>query len=186
MFVSKSKNRSGSISVRVMEKRDGRNVLIRSFGASTDEEEVACMMAAAEEYVLRKTGRFYNLFNPVPQVSIDEFLSLLSNSQISVIGPELVFGQLYDKIGFGQINDEMFRHLVISRLASPGSKLHTVDYLLRYRGVSYDINKMYRHLDKLCLRRPKDGATSLKDMVEQVTYKHCLAVGRRFVGGGVL
>jgi len=139
-----------------MEKRRGRNVVVRSFGASSDEDEVACMMAAAKEYVLRKMGRYYNLFNPVPQVTIDEFMSGLSNSQVSVIGPELIFGQLYDLIGFDKIDDEMFRHLVISRLASPGSKLHTADYLLRYRGVSCDVSKIYRHLDKLCVREPND------------------------------
>ena len=177
MFVSKSRNKSGTISVRVMEKRRGRNVVVRSFGASSDEDEVACMMAAAKEYVLRKMGRYYNLFNPVPQVTIDEFMSGLSNSQVSVIGPELIFGQLYDLIGFDKIDDEMFRHLVISRLASPGSKLHTADYLLRYRGVSCDVSKIYRHLDKLCVREPNDDGAGLKDAVEQVTFQHCLAAG---------
>jgi len=182
MFVSKSKNRSGSISVRVMEKRRGRNVVVKSFGASKDEGEVGRMVSAAEEYVKRQTGRFYTLFNPVPQVSIGDFLASLSNSQVSVIGPELIFGRLYDRIGFGEIGDEMFRHLVISRLASPGSKLYTADYLLRYRGVSCDVNRIYRHLDKLCLRRPDIAGTSgLKDAVERVTYRHCLSAG----GGAV-
>lgn len=40
----------------------------------------------------------------------------------------------------------------MSRLVAPGSKLETVDYLWRYNGVSYDVSKVYRYLDKLCDR----------------------------------
>ena len=66
------------------------------------------------------------------------------------------------------IEEDLFRHLVISRLAFPLSKLKTVDYLYRYQGVSIDIDSVYRFLDKL-------NAT-LKDRVEQITYNHTLKV----------
>ena len=43
-----------------------------------------------------------------------------------MIGPELVFGALYDKIGYNSIRNDLFRHLVITRLFNPGSKLKTI------------------------------------------------------------
>lgn len=172
MFVRKKPNKSGTTSVHVVEKRNGRYCVVKSFGASKDSMEIERMCGEAAIYVKKATGTFYDLFNPVPGVSIEEFLSGISNAQVSVIGPELVFGRLYDKVGFGGIGDELFRHLVISRLFSPGSKLKTADYLQRYQGVSYDVNKIYRYLDKLCLRETSSGASGIKDEVERVTFRH--------------
>ena len=172
MFVSKSKNKSGSTSVRVMEKRGRRNVVVKSFGASKDATEIERLCRDAELYVRKRSGTLYDLFNPIPQLGIEEFIAGLSNAQISVIGPELIFGSLFDKIGFNAIGDAMFRHLVISRLFSPGSKLKTVDYLLRYQGVAYDVSKIYRYLDKLCLRETKAGYSGIKDKVEQITFEN--------------
>lgn len=178
MFVRKKPNKSGSTSVQVVEKRDGRYRVVKSFGSSKEEAEINQMCKDAELYIRKATGTLYDLFNPVPQHSIEDFLSNIGNAQISVVGPELVFGKLYDKIGFGDIGDVLFRHLVISRLFSPGSKLKTVDYLYRYQGVSYDVNKVYRYLDKLCLREATSCTSGIKDEVERITFRHSkLSVG---------
>ena len=52
---------------------------------------------------------------------------------------KLVFGTLFDRIGYNAISNEMFRNIVICRLFNPGSKLETVDYLERYLHVSYSV-----------------------------------------------
>lgn len=91
---------------------------------------------------------------------IENFLKGLTNAQIHTIGPELIFGALFDKIGFGAIKEELFRHLVITRLVYPVSKLKTVDYLYRYQGVTVEVDTIYRFLDKLRDR--------YKDKVEQI------------------
>lgn len=172
MFLSKSINKSGSTSVRVMEKQGRRNVVVKSFGASKDPTEIGRLVREAELFIKKRTGTFYDLFNPAPQPGIAEFIAGLSNAQVSVVGPELIFGRLYDKVGFCSIKEDIFRHLVVSRLFSPGSKLKTVDYLMRYQGISYDVSKIYRYLDKLCLRTPDEGSTGIKDEVERVTFEH--------------
>ncbi len=64
------------------------------------------------------------------------------------------------------IKEELFRHLVIARLAFPLSKLNTIEYLYRYEGVMLDIDKVYRFLDKL--------HHSLKERVEQIVFVHTL------------
>ncbi|MFZ2792132.1 MAG: transposase, partial [Bacteroidales bacterium] len=68
----------------------------------------------------------------------------LSNSNIQTVGPEIIFGKIYDHIGFNKIGEDLFRHLVISRIAFPLSKLKTIDYLFRYQGVSLEIDTVYR------------------------------------------
>lgn len=173
MFVNRSKNKSGTVSVRVLQKRGRNNILVKSFGSSRDEKEIERMVEQARIYIQQQTGTFYHLFNQPPELSIDDFIGDLSNSQISVDGPEVIFGKLFDYIGYGEIGG-LFRPLVLSRLVAPGSKLKTVDYLWRYNGVSYDINKVYRYLDKLCDR--DKNKTDIKDRVEQITFAHSATV----------
>ena len=85
---------------------------------------------------------------------------------------ELIFGTLYDRMGYGHICNELFRHLVITRLFNPGSKLKAIDYLLRYQDVACDISKIYLFLDNLCFRKEADrenagdGKTDIKKQVE--------------------
>ena len=64
-------------------------------------------------------------------------------------GPELILGKLFDEIGFNQVPDAVFRHLVLSRLVFPLSKLKTSEYLLRYHQVEVTTGQIYRYLDKL-------------------------------------
>lgn len=173
MFVNRSKNKSGTISVRVLQKRGRNNVLIKSFGSSKDEKEIERMVEQAKEFIQRQTGTYYHLFNQPAEQRIDDFVYNLSNSQISVDGTEAIFGRLFDHVGYGEIGG-LFRPLVLSRLVAPGSKLKTVDYLWRYNGVPYDISKVYRYLDKLCDRNP--NTPDIKDRIEQITFAHSATV----------
>ncbi|MBS1738567.1 MAG: IS1634 family transposase [Bacteroidetes bacterium] len=69
--------------------------------------------------------------------------------QLRLAGPELLLGKIFEEIGFNAINDELFRHLVITRLVYPVSKLKTADYLAKYKGVQLSVYRIYRYLDKL-------------------------------------
>ena len=60
-------------------------------------------------------------------ISVAQLTRRRSNDQISVVGPEVVFGKLFDYVGYGEIGG-LFRPLVLSRLVAPGSKLKTVDF----------------------------------------------------------
>ena len=88
----------------------------------------------------------------------------LQNASIRTVGPEIIFGKIYDHIGFSAIKEKLFRHLTIARLAFPLSKLKTVEYLYRYQGVVLDIDAIYRFLDKL--------NSELKEQVEQIAFRH--------------
>ena len=103
---------------------------------------------------------------------VSDFMSSLSNSQVRVYGPELVYGSLYDQIGYNAIGDEMFRYLVVCRLFNPGSKLKTIDYLQRYLHVSVSRHKLYSFIDRLS---PAEGS-GIKHKVEQISYAQTLKV----------
>lgn len=81
------------------------------------------------------------------QQFIDQFTQGIQ--KLSLVGPELLLGKIFDEIGFNIIEDDLFRHLVITRLVYPVSKLKTVDYLIKYKAVKLSVYSVYRYLDKL-------------------------------------
>lgn len=168
VFVREKKNKSGTVSVQIIDKSSGSYRVVQTIGSSSDPEEIAYLRKKAYTTIPTLIG----------QTSIDfwsdstkEFVSNLKRvktSQVQVDGPERVFGKIFDDIGFGKIKEELFRHLVITRLIAPGSKLKTVDYLERYKGISIDISKVYRFMDTL--------HKSLKEQVEQIAFDYTKAV----------
>lgn len=156
--------------------------MIKSFGAGRTKAEVVRLEEKARQHLRGLKGLNLSLFEDEDEIKLEDFLSTISNSQIQVICPELIFGTLYDRMGYGQIDNEMFRHLVVTRLFSPGSKLKSIDYLFRYQGITYDINRIYRFLDNLCFREDEGSTSStkgkaeLKNQVEDISYSNTLRV----------
>lgn len=172
MFIRKKKNKSGSQSVQIISKAGGKYKVITTVGSGKTEQELQKLVFLAQEELDCLTAQS-KLFVSEKDVSIEAIFAALSNSSIRTVGPELIFGKIYDHIGFNQIEEDLFRHLVISRLAFPLSKLKTVDYLYRYQGVNISISSVYRFLDKLNER--------LKKEVEQISFKHT----KEILGGHV-
>ena len=163
MFIRKKQNKSGSLSVQIISKAGGKYKVIKSIGCGKTEQEVQKLLFIAREELERMKGQT-KLFVSQKDTSIEAVFASLSNSSIRTVGPELIFGKIYDHIGFNQIQEELFRHLVISRLSFPLSKLKTVDYLYRYRGTNVSVSSVYRFLDKL--------NDKLKDQIEQISFTY--------------
>ena len=159
------------MSVQVIDKSTGKYRVIKSFGTGRTESEVSKLASQARRFMREYQGLTNSLFSDRDDLFLDEFISRLSNSQLQVIGPELIFGSLYDKIGYNRISDDLFRHLVITRLFHPGSKLRTCDYLYRYQGISCNVYKIYRFLDRLCHKKKSDEV-EIKTVVEHITWQH--------------
>jgi len=167
VFIRKKKQRSGRISVQVIDKSSGRSRVLKTIGSSHDPDEVELLVAEGKRWIAEYGGQ--TLLELMPQEDIvlrRQFRS--SIRQVQLLGPELVLGQIFDEIGFGAVGEELFRHLVLARLVFPGSKLKTVDYLQRYQGITIDVDRIYRYLDKL--------HQSQMDAVEEICFKHSKAV----------
>ena len=167
MFIRRKKNKSGSTSVQIISKSNGKYKVIKSIGSNHDNKEVQSLISSANQEIERIKNQ-PKLFGLESDKLTERIFSELSNASIRTVGPELVFGRIYDSIGFEAINEELFRHLVIARLAYPLSKLKTVDYLYRYQGISLDIDQVYRFLDKL--------SGKLKLQVEEIAFAHTLKI----------
>jgi hypothetical protein len=163
MFIRKNKNRKGGFSIQIVQKVQGKYKLIKTIGTGNNLQKVEFLFRKARQELYHLNGT-QTLFPRKEDALIESFLQNLHNAQIQIIGPELVFGKIYDRIGFGAIASGLFRHLVITRLYQPGSKLKTIDYLLRFQGVHKTSDEIYRFLDRL--------SSELKDEVEQIAFAH--------------
>ncbi|NQU55471.1 MAG: IS1634 family transposase [Bacteroidetes bacterium] len=97
----------------------------------------------------------------------------LSNDDIKVVGPELVFGKIFSHIGFNSIPDELFKDLTISRITHPGSKLKLAEYLQENGKKDISVDNIYRFLDKL--------STKYKYQVEDISF----AYTKKILGGTI-
>lgn len=169
VFYRAKRNKSGSISIQVLAKRSGTNVLIKTIGSAKDPERIEQLKLDAQAFIDHQFGQVsLDLASEGP----DWFDAIFEKIEaVRLLGPELLLGNIFDEIGFGQVPDQLFRHLVISRIMYPGSKLRTVRYLEEYQGTTYNIDQLYRYLDKLHSKQ--------KELVERISFEHT----REVLGG---
>jgi transposase len=172
MYIRKKLNPSGSVSVQVIQKINGKNKILRILGSATTQQEIDNLVNLARQEIENISGQ-PKLFKSESDEAIEQAFTALNNASIRTLGPEIIFGKIYDHIGFGVIKEDIFRHLVIARMAFPLSKLKTIDYLYRYQGRWLDIDAVYRFLDKL--------NDKLKPQVEQIAFEHT----KKVLGGKI-
>lgn len=163
MFLRRLINRSGSTSVQIILKSRGRYKVLKTIGTNSNEQEIQKLWYRGQQELeyLKLQGE---LFISKQDLLVEQTFATLMNKNIRTVGPELVFGKIYDHMGFNAIKEDLLRHLVIARLAFPLSKLKTIEYLYRYQQVRLDIDAIYRFLDKL--------NSKLKDQAEQIAFAH--------------
>lgn len=163
MFVRKKHNKSGSISVQLISKSNGKYKVVKTIGSSKIEQEIEklCFLGKQE---LERISIQPKLFVSENDTIIERVFDSLQNAHVRTIGPEIIFGKIFDHIGFGAIEEDLFKHLVVARLAFPLSKLKTIEYLYRFQGVMMDIDAVYRFLDKL--------NSKYQSQVEQIAFVH--------------
>jgi transposase len=167
MYWRKKKNKSGVVSVQVIDKSSGKYKVIKTIGSSAVEAEIVRLSGEAQKFINSYGGQ-----QQLDFILGDDqryFESIYENiQQVQLLGPEIVLGKLFDEIGFNAIKEELFRHLVIARLIYPVSKLKTIDYLQKYKGITIHVNDIYRYMDKLHTRQIKQ--------VQQINFDHTIGI----------
>ncbi|MEO6681885.1 MAG: IS1634 family transposase [Ginsengibacter sp.] len=138
---------------------------MKSFGSASDESALQVLVSKAENWIRQKSGLQEFDFS-----GSDSFVEQFFNSISSIerTGYDLLIGPIFDEIGFGKIDNEFFRELVIARVGFPKSKLKTAKFLYRYKNIAWDEDKLYRYLDKLY--------NTQKEAVQQISFEHTLKV----------
>ena len=180
MHVRLKKNRSGSISVIVVDKSSGRYKELHTIGIVKDESEAIQLRQKGLEWIRRHELEMHpelDLFGEERQALeyerevTERVFANIDN--ILINGAELILNRVFDRIGLNRIEDEVFRKLVQSRLSFPASKAATVEYLKNYYDEDLDLSKIYRYLDKLNDRH--------KHLVQDISVRHTM----RILGGHI-
>ncbi|TDN78109.1 transposase [Salegentibacter sp. 24] len=167
MFVRKKPNKSGLISIQIIDKSSGKYVVRETVGSSDDPQEIEHLVKKGKQRIVKLAGQVSMSFDRDKELEfVDAFMNSLDTFYL--VGPELLLGKLFDEIGFNTIEEELFRHLVITRLIYPVSKLRTVDYLFKYKGVEISVYSVYRYLDKLHKEQ--------MEQIKQISLKHTLSL----------
>ena len=134
MFVRKKKNRSGTTSVVIIDKSGGRFRELQTIGVSSDEKEIVDFYQQGKKWISNHRGdrdMFAIMEKEREEKEVTEHL--LSNVEnILLNGTQLILNQVFNLVGFAAIEDDILKHLVISRLCQSASKSGTVDYLKSY------------------------------------------------------
>lgn len=154
----------------MIDKSSGQYRVAKTIGSSTKTEEITRLVSDAKRWIQQQTK--------VQELDFTDYkrhteLVLAGIEQIAEYGSHALLGHIFDQIGFGKVEDDLFRQLVLARLCFPASKLKTTEYLSRHRFIDVDVQLVYRYLDKL--------HKSQKETIQQISYDHTLKV----LNGGI-
>ena len=165
MFTRRKHNRSGTISVVVVDKRGGKFKEVLRVGVARSEEEAATLEAEGRHWIATYGGQLLIDFEGKAEAELrtaEDVLSSIKSARLTAA--QTIIGKVYDNIGFNAIADEELRHLVIGRICQPMSKKATVDYLRRHFKDDVSLQKIYRYMDKL--------QGSQKERVQEISVRH--------------
>lgn len=157
MFIRRKPNKSGTFSVQVVSKLNGKYKLEKSFGASSDEEDLKGLEMQVSEWISRHTGQMEIDFSDHDR---KENLRLTAEGVLDNIntvllnGPFLILARIYDSIGSNLIDDDMLRDLSIARVCEPMSKLVTVGDLKTRCNRDVAFHDVYRYMELYNTQQP--------------------------------
>jgi len=162
----------------VQSQRKGDKVvqkIVRHVGIAMDEQELEQLKGLAESIKWKlKQGNQTVLFGPEKTAKglakgkikakteeksdYDVNLKELVEEDRVVSGIHDIYGKLFDEIGYSQVIQNPKRHksavqyfkdIVLARIADPRSKMASVDMLDKDFGISLDLHRVYKMMDKL-------------------------------------
>jgi hypothetical protein len=159
LSIRHKKNKSGTISVQIIDRANRGYKVIETIGCSNNEIELRLYNNIAQSRLKELNKKLYPTLldfidneNSVPKKELN-FIDIYNHTLIP-IGDELIYAELFKQIGCNRVNlnikqSKLFKSLVISRLLYPGSKLYLIDYLKYFKKETIDKNQIYRFLDTL-------------------------------------
>lgn len=138
-FVRKVRTKSGATAVQIARYVGGRQEIVKHIGSAHTDVELGMLLERARAW-LEPDQQTLDL-GVTPQVPVDKPLAggqgalfdpVERTSQVDAPGRtestgsvllRQVLTDVYDQVGFGIVDDAVFRDLVIARIVEPGSKL---------------------------------------------------------------
>ena len=89
VFIRKKKNKSGSTSIHILEKKGNKNVLVKSIGSSSDPAQINQLFQQGQEFIENYRGQgIFDFHNKEETDWFDQ--SFKQIMEIALVGPEAV------------------------------------------------------------------------------------------------
>src|SRR6218665_3202558 len=108
MFVRQKKNKSGVVSIQVIDKSSGIYKVLKTIGSSRQAVEIESLVLKAKAWIDSRMG---SVFLDFSDYKTQTELVLSGIEHITVHGIELLLGKIFDQIGFNAIEDPLLRQL---------------------------------------------------------------------------
>ena len=111
MFIRRKHNRSGTISVVVVDKSDGRFKEIHNLGVAHSDAEASILEAEGRHWIATYGGQQLIDFDCRAETEVrtaEDFLSSIKSARLTA--SQTIIGKVYDSIGFNAIDDPAKRH----------------------------------------------------------------------------
>jgi transposase len=190
----KSSPNSAGRSVQIVQSvRKGEKVsqkIVRHVGMAYDDDELEKLKLLAQSIKLKlEAGGQQFLFKPEEIVKLadtgkdypdkDYIVNVknLKEEQRLARGIHEAYGKLFDDLGYGKViirpsrnrsKVDIFKNIVLARIANPVSKMATVDMLEEDFGVTLDLDRVYRMMDALDI--------PAIERLKKITYENTLSL----------
>jgi hypothetical protein len=134
MFIRKKKNSSGVVSVQVIDKSGGKYRVVKTVGSSSDAAEIEKLYQQGKTWLADYHGE-RDMFAEHTREEEEKQITthLLANIEnILLNGTQLILNRVFHLIGFDRIDDEILKHLVVSRICQPRSKVATLEEIISH------------------------------------------------------
>lgn len=171
MFIRKKKNRSGTVSIVIVDKHGGKFKELHTVGIACNEEDISRLCEQGRNWInnhLRSPELDFDVHDSKEE-ELKHAKTMLDNiDSVLLNGAKLILDKVYDSIGFNKIDDNILRNLVIARLIQPMSKMATAEYLKSHFNEDINLSRIYRYLDKLY--------NTQQEAVQSISVNHTFSV----------
>lgn len=166
----------------VKEGKRTRQHIVKHIGFAHSDDEVSALrkIAVVEMEMIRQARSGGALFDATENLLDKEELSAkkdklnvnnLSIEKVQVEGPDVVYGKIFDDLGFGKLLDEqateVLRTVISQRTEEPESKLALSERISERQEDALSVDRIYRMMDKLA------GKTdAIRDLVRKNAERH--------------
>lgn len=165
MFVRERKNKSGSTSFQIVDKTGGKYCMVEHIGTGSTLQENKSLRQKAQTRILEIRESFQ-----IPLISDDaltsqQVMSRLDHVSSVHIGYWDIFGNTFEDIGFDNVlRNDLFKLLVIARIAYPKSKRKTARWIQEKLDRTVSADKIYRFMDSLSF--------AVRENLSKVSYEY--------------
>jgi len=145
--IRKVKTHSASTAIQVGFYQGKRFKLSKHIGSSKDQQKISELITIAHEYIRSHNPQIELNFNPQSEEILFKRGLKISESRLSEAYDYLC--QVYSRIGFTRLGNDLLKHFTVIRVLEPASKLKSIMLLEKYFGIYYKKTTVFRELPEL-------------------------------------